>query len=109
MKTQQNIIIKILSVVVLLAVLFPSAVKFAHVLEQHEHEVCIDNSTTHMHEVDFDCEFYKFKLTTQYYSLLESDDLILEDNYSKICNTSYNFRYNHQQLSYSLRGPPQLV
>lgn len=109
MKAQQNIFIKIASVVLLLAVLLPSAVKFAHVLEQHKHEVCTDNSSTHMHELDLDCEFYKFKLNTQYYSFLESNNIIIEDNYFKINNTFYNFQYNHQQLSYSLRGPPFLV
>ena len=87
----------------------PSAVKFAHIFENHKHEVCTDYSTDHMHETNLECEFFKFKLTTQYYTILEDAKIIILDNHSKINATFYNFKYNHQQLSYSLRGPPFLV
>ncbi|MGB6268565.1 MAG: hypothetical protein WBF67_06085 [Olleya sp.] len=109
MKTQQNIFIKIASVVLLLAVLLPSAVKFAHVLEQHKHEVCTDNSSTHMHEMDLDCEFYKFKINPVFsfkidYSALETPI----QNYLKI-TSQYHFISTYQKLGIALRGPPQLV
>ena len=107
MKKQQHIIFKIAAIVLLLAVLLPSAVKFDHVFEDHKHEVCTDDhSTTHAHEIDLECEFYKFKLNTYYYTFLDSYSIVIEDNYSKINNTFYNFQYNYQQLSFSLRGPP---
>ncbi|RAJ12012.1 hypothetical protein [Olleya aquimaris] len=109
MNTQQNILIKILSVVVLLAVLFPSAVKFVHVLEQHEHEVCIDNSTTHMHEMDVDCEFYKFKINPVFTFKIKYADLETSiQNYLKI-TSQYHFISTYQKLGIALRGPPQLV
>ncbi|PIB32607.1 hypothetical protein BFP78_09030 [Gaetbulibacter sp. 5U11] len=95
--------------VLLLAVMLPSAVKFTHVFENHKHEVCLDNITSHMHKTDVECEFYKFKLNTQFYPFFEITLIDIEDNFLKITNTLYNFNYNHQQLSFSLRGPPFLV
>jgi len=109
LKQQQHIAFKYIAIVLLLAVMLPSAVKFTHVFENHKHEVCLDNITTHMHKTDVECEFYKFKLNTQYYTFFEISFLNIEDNFLKINNTLYNFKYNHQQLSYSLRGPPFLV
>jgi len=109
LKQQQHIAFKYIAIVLLLAVMLPSAVKFTHVFENHKHEVCLDNITSHMHETDVECEFYKFKLNTQYYTFFEISFLNIEDNFLKINNTLYNFKYNHQQLSYSLRGPPFLV
>jgi len=106
---EQYFLLKYVAVVLLLAILLPSAVKFTHVFEDHKHEVCTDYSTNHMHEIDLECEFFKFKLNTQYYTLLENFDLIIEDNFFKIKDTYYNFQFNYQQLSYSLRGPPFVV
>lgn len=83
MKQQQHIAFKIAAIVLLLAVLMPSAVKFTHIFENHKHEVCTDYSTKHMHEINLECEFFKFKLNTQYYTILEDTKIIILDNYSK--------------------------
>ncbi|AUC76658.1 hypothetical protein [Olleya sp. Bg11-27] len=109
MKQQQHIAFKIAAIVLLLAVMLPSAVKFTHVFENHKHEVCTDYSTNHMHQIDLECEFFKFKLNTQYYPTFEVSLINSTHNFSEINTTLYNFNYNHQQLSYSLRGPPFLV
>lgn len=95
----------------LLAVLLPSAVKLSHAFNHHTHEVCeSDNdSQTHFHESDIDCDFYKFKLNTQYYSKLTPTNLVSIDNNFKITTSQYEFVSDYQKLQTALRGPPQMI
>ena len=107
---QKHIAFKLATILLVLAILTPSLVKVGHAFENHKHDVCTDNlSQTHLHALDLDCEFYKFKLNTKYYTVLNNFRIDVEENYSKINNTFYYFFNNHQQFSFSLRGPPSLV
>ena len=63
-------IISCLSIVLLCALLFPSAVKLTHAFKNHKHEICDGEKTAHFHEVDIDCDFYKFTLTTFNYDVI---------------------------------------
>jgi hypothetical protein len=111
LKTVISTIFRLVAFVVTLAILLPSAVKLNHVFNHHKHEVCKndDNSTTHFHQSDLDCEFYKFKLTNTYYV-----NLYPSDNTAKIFNLNTEISYylylrTHQQDTSYLRGPPALV
>lgn len=94
-----------------LAVLLPSVTKLTHAFTHHKHEVCdTDNKhETHFHESDLNCDFYKFKLTTQYYLPLNSIQLLLVKNNFKITDSQYEFVSDYQKLQTALRGPPQLI
>ncbi len=94
-----------------LSVLLPSVVKLSHVFNHHEHEVCEndDNGYTHFHEADLDCDFYKFKLNTNYYSGIYSKDTLIQKDYNKIESCFYIYLRTHQQDTSFLRGPPFLV
>ena len=106
---KQHIAFRIATFVLMLAFLLPSAVKFAHIFEYHEHEICHNEFEAHLHTLDVDCDFYKFKLNTNYHFVFEYFELPFEETFFKINSTSYNFLNNHLQLSFSLRGPPVLV
>ncbi len=95
----------------LLAVLLPSVVKLTHAFNHHKHEVCDSDKThqTHFHESDLDCDFYKFKLTTQYYPELTPTNLSSIYNNFKITSSQYEFSSDFQKLQPALRGPPQLI
>lgn len=108
-KVKLHITFKIATLTLVMAFLLPTAVKFSHIFEHHQHIVCNDDITTHLHASDVDCDFYKFKLNTQYHSLFEYISAPLEVSYFKINSTLYSFLNNHRQLSFSLRGPPLLV
>lgn len=86
--------------------LLPSAIKVGHVFENHKHEVCIDNSTTHLHTLDLDCEFYKFKIGNQTYPILENHEFYILEPTQQLTVNSYNFLSQFQRLHFSLRGPP---
>ena len=94
-----------------LAVLLPSVVKLTHAFTHHTHEVCeFDNeSTTHFHESDIDCDFYKFKLTENQFFIVFKYEKSLKTLQLTQKQEHYISFNNYQQLTRFLRGPPQLV
>tara|TARA_Y100000589_G_C27015581_1_gene572657 strand:+ start:510 stop:851 length:342 start_codon:yes stop_codon:yes gene_type:complete len=102
---------KVIALVLMLAVLLPSAVKLSHVFTHHKHEVCKNdsNDNTHFHELDVDCEFYKFKLAQQFYYKQKIVELFSTEDNFKITESQYEFISKFQKLQTSLRGPPQLI
>lgn len=103
--------IKVLAIVLTLAVLLPSAIKLVHAFNHHTHEVCeSDNeSNTHFHKSDIDCDFYKFKLTkNQFFALSKYNNTLVLPFLDKEANYYISFN-KYQQSSKFLRGPPQLV
>lgn len=108
-QTQTHIIYKSFVIVLVITLLVPSFIKFAHVFENHKHEVCENPQKSHYHEFDVDCEFYKFKLNPQVVSTF-TDFIVLDiqENFNLI-TSQYHFISDYQGLSYSLRGPPSLV
>ncbi|RED45381.1 hypothetical protein DFQ10_102249 [Winogradskyella eximia] len=104
-------VFNITAIVLALAVLLPSAVKLTHAFNHHKHEVCDKDNDhqTHFHESDLDCDFYKFKLTTQYYKPLQPFEIISIVNNFKISKSQYEFVSDFQRLQTALRGPPQMI
>ncbi len=109
MKQQQHIAFKIAAIVVLLAVLLPSAVQFTHLLEDHKHQVCTDNSSTHMHEIDLDCEFYKFQINPVFSFNTKTITFLKAFKKQSLIASQYHFISDYQKLGFALRGPPQLI
>ena len=107
--TLQHILFKSTAILLFVVVLFPSAVKFAHVFENHKHEICNNPSDSHFHEIDIDCEFYKFKLNNTF-SFVFNDVIIpiLQNNHKKIDN-QYFFISSYQSIGVALRGPPSTI
>jgi len=110
-KTLLSSTFKVLAFTLALSVLFPSAIKLSHAFNHHEHEVCdIDNEQkTHFHELDLDCDFYKFKLSKNQFFVFSETEEKPELPYLKENLEYYISFHNHQQLLRFLRGPPQLV
>ena len=108
---KQHIIFRILTLCLVATLFFPVAKKLGHIFEHHDHVVCKGGNSTHIHQVDLDCEFQKFNLKSNYlhssihFELTEGGvSYFKTDFYLK-----YKFLYNHRPLSFSLRGPPFLV
>ncbi|MCF8273175.1 MAG: hypothetical protein K9I95_05020 [Flavobacteriaceae bacterium] len=106
---REHIIYKILAFTLAWAILIPTAVKFTHAFNHYKHEVCLGEKTTHLHKLDIDCKFYDFKINTPFLLTTENIDLLFEISNFKISNSLYTFLNNHRPLSFSLRGPPELV
>lgn len=108
---KEHIAFRIITITIVIAIITPSIVKFSHIFthHQHKHEICKGERTTHLHELDLDCEFYKFQLNKNYASLLKYDNFFCKLPHYKAPILTYKFLNNHQPLSFSLRGPPSLV
>lgn len=107
---KQHIIFKTITLLLSVSLLIPTAYKFAHIFENHHHDICKGESATHLHEINADCDFYKFKLNnTQFYEAPKSIEIPTIVTFVLLNHATYNFLYNHQSLSFSLRGPPALV
>jgi|TARA_R100000789_G_C2989329_1_gene145678 hypothetical protein len=85
--------------------LLPLAANSLHDFLNHEHAVCASKIENHVHEKDIDCSLHLLKQNTLYLATnsynLQQITIIKTNN-----STPYNFLKNHQQLSFSLRGPP---
>lgn len=103
-----HILFKGLTLIVVLTLLLPSAVKVMHVFENHKHEICHGESTTHIHTLDIDCEFYNFNLNTPF--TLPENTVILPvfQEVEVLITTNYYFLSKYQQLHFLRRGPPAI-
>lgn len=108
-KLKQDIIFKLATLLLTVTLLLPSAVKFSHVFSHHEHEICYGEYQTHMHNLDLDCSFYKFKLSSQFTIPNFSFEIINTQYDFNLVKSQYLFLSEYQALHFSLRGPPQLV
>ena len=103
-----HILLRLLSIVLTVAVLAPAMIKYTHGFQDHEHEVCFGKSESHLHELDIDCEFFKFKLNTQYVHVHKLFSTIDIEHTTPIITSHYQLISDYQKLSFSLRGPPSL-
>ena len=107
-KPRHNIF-KITALLLVITLVIPSIVKLSHAFAQHKHEVCFGEAEAHFHNLNLDCEFYKFKLNNNYYQAIEVATVTPTINIQKNNTSYYFFLITHQQDSYYLRGPPSLV
>ena len=106
---KEHIVLRLLSLMLIIAVALPSVVKFNHIFESHEHDICSNNTTVHIHAVDFDCEFYKFKLNNSYSFTFNEVSFVEQENNHKITTSQYQFISSHKHTGIELRGPPSLT
>lgn len=106
---RRHILIKGLSLLLIWTLLLPSGIKFLHIFEQHQHEVCLGEADVHFHTLDVECEFYKFKLNIPF-TIPENNSLaVLYLEIKEAMSTDYSFLSEYQTLHFSLRGPPSLI
>ena len=106
---KRHIAFRVTTILIVLCLALPSAVKFLHIFAHHEHEVCLGENQSHFHEIELDCEFNKFNLGSSVFIKVEYFSLINHEISDKEIITYQTFLKSHQQLSTYLRGPPYLV
>jgi hypothetical protein len=106
---KEHIVFKTVTLALILILLVPSIVKFSHIFSHHQHKVCIGEKSTHIHKVDLDCDFHKFKSNNHFLFSPKTFNLISFSDFYKTLHLTYNFLNNHRPLSFSLRGPPVLA
>ena len=103
---RQHIAFRIATILIVLCLVLPIVTKFSHVFSHHKHEVCLGENQSHFHEIDMDCEFFKFKLNHQTtFSTFEFEPILVKDH-QEIISSRYVFLSSFQKLHFTLRGPP---
>ena len=108
--TNLHIRFKILAFILIIAIAIPSLLKLDHAFENHTHDICSGElSSHHIHSLEFECDFYKFQQTNSFVFNIKTFDCFSIENNHKQIRSQYHLISEYQQLSFSLRGPPFLV
>lgn len=103
----KNHILYPFTAILLLACLFtPYFIKIGHGIYEHKELLCVEKGNLHIHEIEFDCDFHKYQLSSLFCFNLEEPELI-EPIFkgTKVIN-HYFFLSKYQRLHFVLRGPP---
>ena len=96
------------AVLLLLAIILPSAVQFSHMIEGHEGVACNDQST-HIHKTEKTCEVCAFQLTPLSYDIVKYPDFLLVQISVKLSTIITPLQFHHSTLTNKqLRAPPVL-
>lgn len=85
---------------------FPSSVEFAHIFVGHEHEVCANDSDTHLHEKNVDCELFSFQKVRFSYPDLFNYTLVSPEITTLDPEAPYLFLNTIEIHAFKQRGPP---
>jgi len=96
----------IAALLLLLAIMLPTAIQVSHMIEGHEDVACNDHST-HFHKSEKTCEICVFHISLISYDIAKYPDLILAQISVKV-NTTYTSLqlYFYTLTNNQLRGPP---
>ncbi|WMI65513.1 hypothetical protein RBH94_15785 [Aestuariibaculum sp. YM273] len=104
-----NIIFRTIALLLVISLLKPAVFEFAHLFAHHEHDICKGEKTTHLHKLDTDCDFYKYKVHHQYtFNLFEYRIFTTKKQTPEVVS-QYQFLSDYQRLQTALRGPPALI
>ncbi|MDC8001752.1 hypothetical protein POV26_11950 [Aequorivita todarodis] len=87
------------------ALLLPTAVKFAHTLEGHEHQACTDLSV-HIHKKQLNCSICDFHFSIFDFKPQELPEFAVLNSFQKTETIYLLPKFNKNNSHYFLRGPP---
>ena len=94
------------SVLLLLALILPTAIQFSHMIEGHENDTC-NIHISHIHKSEKNCETCDFQLTSISYDIAEYPDLLLTQISVKLSTDFTSLQFYYPTLtSKQLRAPP---
>lgn len=96
----------IASVLLLLALLLPTAIQFSHMIEGHEGDSC-NVQSTHIHKSEKNCEICDFQLISINYDIAKYPDLLLPQISVKLTSDFTPLQFYYPTLTNTqLRAPP---
>lgn len=91
------------------ALMLPTAIQFSHSYENHEHTVCNDEQSTHYHEANQDCSVCHFLQQSFNYNLISYIEIIEIYNTKKVENNFSSLPHSVKTHTPHLRGPPFIL
>ena len=99
-------IVKVFSAAIFaVALLLPTAVKFAHTFEGHEHKPCTELST-HIHQKQLDCSICDFHFSIFNFTPQEFPEFAVLHSFQKTETVYLLPEFKLNSTHYFLRGPP---
>lgn len=89
--------------------IFPAIINLAHVFSGHDHHYCNHYSDSHFHKENIDCELFKFQQSPVAHFEIFSFTIFNPEIKTSGFTSLYWFLSEYQKLSFSLRGPPEMV
>lgn len=108
-KFREHIATKTFTILLACLLLVPASAKFAHIFSNHKHDICYGKNTTHLHELNTDCDLYKFKISNPFNITFFNFELISSEESSLEIVSQYQFLSKFQRLQTALRGPPAFI
>ena len=94
------------ALLLLLALILPTAIQFSHFIEGHESDICYDHSN-HIHQTKKNCEVCDFHLTSINYDITKYPDLLLTQISVRLTSDFTPLQYHYPTLTNKqLRAPP---
>lgn len=106
---KKHIAFKVFAMLVVATLLIPTAAKVAHIFQSHKHVFCTAKHERHIHNYDFDCQFYKFHVNAICTIPEVHFDIPQLFQSKRTIEAPYVALNEHQDLHFSLRGPPTLI
>jgi len=92
-------------ILLILFLVLPTSIELVHAFEVHEITLCTSKTENHFHQNDFKCKFCHLQIKT--FAIIPNKIFTLVDQGINFKNTKdYQFLLKHQELLFSLRGPP---
>jgi len=89
----------------ILFLVLPSCIELSHAFEKHEQTICSSQEEDHLHQIDYKCELCHLQIKT--FAIITNQLFVFKEQKFNFKNTkNYQFLFNHQELSFPLRGPP---
>ena len=108
MPWKKKILFQLVSLFLLVCLFTPFIIKIGHGLYEHKETVCLAKGQLHIHEVEFDCDFHKFQITSLFYFDFEKHLLNPPVILGEKIVDQYTFLSKYQKLHFVLRGPPMI-
>jgi len=105
----RNIIFSFIAALLVGLITLPSILKLEHSISEHPTFICKEKSKLHIHEVELDCDYHKFNITTFYSHLPQEFNTFSAALKSKKDINWYTFFSKYQNLNFSRRGPPVII
>ncbi len=84
----------------------PSLTAWTHAFSDHQEPKCTDSTTLHIHKVEGDCAFVKFKPAPQFYFTVAAPRIYYPEPATSPIRTTYRFIPTLKSIHFLLRGPP---
>lgn len=103
---KKKIIFPFTSIILIACLFTPYFIKIGHGIFEHKELRCVDKGELHIHEIEFDCDFHKFQISSLFYLDFERPELFLPNIPNQKILDHYTFLSKYQKLHFVLRGPP---